>query len=123
VLSPANAATLRTLMESVVSVDGATGTQARVNGYRVAGKTGTGKRLVDGDYTNYEAGSFIGMAPAENPRYVVAVFADTPGGGGGRVAAPAFSKIMSRTLAHYNTVPPSGTKSPDVVICPQKACW
>ena len=61
----------------------------------MAGKTGTGKRLVDGQYTKHNAGSFIGMAPAENPRFVIAVFADVPDGTGGDVAAPAFSKMMS----------------------------
>jgi cell division protein FtsI (penicillin-binding protein 3) len=117
VLSPANAAALRTMMEAVVTVPGATGNLAKVDGYRVAGKTGTGKRLINGRYTSYEAGSFIGMAPADNPRYVIAVFADTPGGGGGTVAGPAFSKMMAFTLAHYK-VPPSGTKPPKFTILP-----
>jgi cell division protein FtsI (penicillin-binding protein 3) len=117
VLSPEHAAELRTIMESVVAVPGATGNLARVEGYRVAGKTGTGKRLINGKYTSHEAGSFIGMAPAENPRYVVAVFADTPGGGGGAVAGPTFSKIMAFTLIH-NKVPPSGTKPPKFTILP-----
>ena len=83
----------------------------------MAGKTGTGKRLINGQYTSYEAGSFIGMAPADNPRYVIAVFADTPGGGGGAVAGPAFSKMMAFTLPHYQ-VPPSGTKPPKFTILP-----
>jgi cell division protein FtsI (penicillin-binding protein 3) len=117
VLSPAVARELRTMMEAVVDVKGATGTQAAIRGYRVAGKTGTGKRLVDGQYTRYNAGSFVGMAPAENPRFVVAVFADVPNGTGGSVAAPAFSKMMSFALAHYR-VPPSGTKPPKFKIYP-----
>ena len=87
-----NAAALRTMMEAVTTIPGATGASARINGYRVAGKTGTGKRLVDGKYARGEVASFIGMAPAENPRYVVAVFAYTPGGGGGDIAAPAFQR-------------------------------
>jgi cell division protein FtsI (penicillin-binding protein 3) len=117
VLSPNVARGLRTMMEAVVDVKGATGTQAAVRGYRVAGKTGTGKRLVDGQYTRYNAGSFLGMAPAENPRFVVAVFADVPNGTGGDVAAPAFSKMMSFALAHYR-VPPSGTTPPKFKIYP-----
>jgi cell division protein FtsI (penicillin-binding protein 3) len=117
VLSPAVATQLRTMMEAVVDVRGATGTQAAVNGYRVAGKTGTGKRLIDGRYTRYNAGSFVGMAPADNPRFVIGVFADVPNGTGGSVAAPAFSKMMSFALAHYR-VPPSGTKPPKFRIYP-----
>lgn len=117
VLSPNVAAELRTMMEAVVDNTGATGTQASVPGYRVAGKTGTGKRLIDGKYTSYNYGSFIGMAPAENPRFVIAVSADVPHGTGGDVAAPAFSKMMSYALWHYQ-VPPSTTKPPKFKIHP-----
>jgi cell division protein FtsI (penicillin-binding protein 3) len=117
VLSPNIASELRTMMEAVVDVKEATGTQAAVPGYRVAGKTGTGKRLIDGQYTAYNAGSFIGMAPAENPRFVVAVFADVPNGTGGDVAAPAFSKMMSEALRRY-LVPPSGSMPPKFKIHP-----
>ncbi|AGL15523.1 peptidoglycan glycosyltransferase [Actinoplanes sp. N902-109] len=111
VLSPEVSAELREMMEAVVDAKGATGTKAKVEGYRVAGKTGTGKMLVDGQYTTHNAGSFIGMAPAENPRFVVGVFADVPNGTGGDVAAPAFSKMMAAALRHYY-VPPSGTPAP-----------
>jgi cell division protein FtsI (penicillin-binding protein 3) len=117
VLSPTIAQELRSMMESVVDVKGATGTQAAVQGFRVAGKTGTGKMLTDGQYTKHNAGSFIGMAPADNPRYVIGVFADVPDGTGGDVAAPAFSKMMSFALLHYK-VPPSGTKPPKFKIYP-----
>ncbi|MEV6599455.1 penicillin-binding transpeptidase domain-containing protein [Actinoplanes sp. NPDC051346] len=102
---------LREMMEAVVDSKGATGTAAKVEGYRVSGKTGTGSLLVDGQYTNHNAGSFIGMAPAEKPRFVVGVFADVPNGTGGVIAAPAFSKMMGSALLHYR-VPPSGTKPP-----------
>jgi cell division protein FtsI (penicillin-binding protein 3) len=117
VLSPAVATELRTMMEAVVDNTGATGTQAAVPGYLVAGKTGTGKRLIDGKYTSYNYGSFIGMAPADNPRYVIAVSADVPHGSGGDVAAPAFSQMMQYTLLHY-LVPPSTTKPPKFKIYP-----
>jgi cell division protein FtsI (penicillin-binding protein 3) len=117
VLSPTVAAQLRTMMEAVVDNQGGTGTQAAVTGYRVAGKTGTGKRLINGKYTSYNYGSFIGMAPADNPRYVIAVSADVPHGTGGDVAAPAFSKMMSFALLHYR-VPPSATKPPTFRIHP-----
>ena len=111
VLSATTAQQLREMMESVVDAQGATGTQAAVDGYRVAGKTGTGKMLVEGQYTKHNAGSFIGMAPAEDPQFVIGVFADVPDGSGGDVAAPAFSKMMSSALRHYR-VPPSGNPEP-----------
>ncbi|WP_307834327.1 peptidoglycan D,D-transpeptidase FtsI family protein [Paractinoplanes lichenicola] len=117
VLDPGVAAQLREMMESVVDGEGATGTQAAVPAYRVAGKTGTGKRLIDGQYTSANYGSFIGMAPAENPRYVIAVSADVPKGTGGDVAAPAFAEMMSYAMLHYR-VPPSSTPAPKFKIHP-----
>ncbi|GGJ85527.1 hypothetical protein GCM10010123_14020 [Pilimelia anulata] len=117
VLNPANAAVVRRAMEAVVSVRGATGTAAAIRGYRVAGKTGTGKQVVDSKYTPGEVASFVGMAPANAPRYVVAVFAHTPGGEGGAVAAPAFRDIMSFTLSR-NKVPPTLSRPPTFVFYP-----
>ena len=117
VLSPTTAAALRTMMEAVVTVDGATGTSAAIKGYRVAGKTGTGARVVGGKYVAGEVASFIGMAPADNPRYVVAVFAHTPSGGGGAIAGPAFRDMMAFTLRHFK-VPPTGTNPPRFLIYP-----
>ncbi len=114
VLDAKVAAELRTLMEAVVEDEG-TGVKAQVAGYRVAGKTGTGGMVVDGQYTSHNASSFVGMAPAENPRYVVAVAMDVAKGTGGEVAAPAFSQMMSYTLTHYR-VPPSTTKAPTLKI-------
>jgi cell division protein FtsI (penicillin-binding protein 3) len=111
VLSATTAQQLREMMESVVDAEGGTGGRAKVDGYRVAGKTGTGKMLVEGQYTKHNAGSFIGMAPAEDPQFVIGVFADVPDGTGGDVAAPAFSKMMSSALRHYR-VPPSGNPEP-----------
>ncbi len=90
VLSTENAAALRRMLEAVTTVPDATGGRAAVKGYRVAGKTGTGWRLVNGKKVAGDVASFIGMAPAENPRYVIAVFVHTPSGGGGDVAAPIF---------------------------------
>jgi cell division protein FtsI (penicillin-binding protein 3) len=117
VLSPENAKALRTMLEAVTTVDGATGTTAAIPGYRVAGKTGTGQRVVDGEYVPGEVASFVGMAPAENPRYVIAVFAHTPGGTGGVVAGPAFRDMMELALRHYR-VPPTGTKPPKFDVRP-----
>ncbi|MFI6822633.1 penicillin-binding transpeptidase domain-containing protein [Micromonospora sp. NPDC050187] len=118
VLSPENAAALRTILEAVTTVEDATGVTAAIPGYRVAGKTGTGWRLVDGKKQPGEVASFIGMAPAENPRYVIAVFVHTPGGGGGAIAGPAFRDMMGFTLRHYK-VPPTGDKRPEFTVYPR----
>ncbi|WP_045741359.1 penicillin-binding transpeptidase domain-containing protein [Actinoplanes rectilineatus] len=117
VLDADKAAQLRTMMEAVVESDVGTGKSARVAGYRVAGKTGTGKMLVDGQYTSHYASSFVGMAPADDPKFVIAVSMDVANGSGGEVSGPAFSEMMSYTLLHYG-VPPSGTKSPTFKIHP-----
>ncbi|KUL24905.1 penicillin-binding protein [Actinoplanes awajinensis subsp. mycoplanecinus] len=115
VLDAEVASELRTMMEAVVEDNEGTGTKAQVQGYRVAGKTGTGKMVVDGQYTSHNASSFVGMAPAENPRYVIAISMDVAKGTGGEVAAPAFAQMMSYTLSHY-FVPPSTTKPPTFKI-------
>jgi cell division protein FtsI (penicillin-binding protein 3) len=111
VLSPENAVALRQMLEAVVTVPGATGRSAALPEFRVAGKTGTGSLIANGRYASGQVASFIGMAPAEAPRYVIAVFAHTPGGEGGQVAGPAFRDMMAFTLRHYG-VPPTGTKPP-----------
>lgn len=115
VLSAQNAATLRQDLEAVVTVPGATGTKAAIPGYRVAGKTGTGMYVKDGNYAPGDVASFIGMAPADAPRFVVAVVAYTPGGTGGKVAAPAFQQMMEFALRLYH-VPPTGTRPPTFAI-------
>jgi cell division protein FtsI (penicillin-binding protein 3) len=111
VLSPENAAALRTMLEAVVDVPDATGRSAAVPDYRVAGKTGTGRLIVNGRPAPGEVASFVGMAPADAPRYVIAVFAHLPGDSGGAMAGAAFSQMMAYTLLHYR-VAPSGSKPP-----------
>jgi cell division protein FtsI (penicillin-binding protein 3) len=117
VISPETAREVRTMLEAVTTVDGATGVHARVKGYRVAGKTGTGSRVVNGKYVPGTVASFVGMAPAENPRFVIAVFAHVPAGGGGEVTAPAFSDMMDFALTHFR-VPGSSGKPPNFVVYP-----
>ncbi|MGW0215214.1 peptidoglycan D,D-transpeptidase FtsI family protein [Micromonospora chokoriensis] len=119
VLSPQNAAALRTMLEAVTTVDRATGLTAAVPGYRVAGKTGTGWRLVDGKKQPGEVSSFIGMAPAENPRYVIAVFAYAPDGGGAAIAGPAFRDMMQFTLRHNRVPPSTGGSAPKFTVYPR----
>ncbi|MEV6525517.1 penicillin-binding transpeptidase domain-containing protein [Longispora sp. NPDC051575] len=110
VLDPVHAQELRTAMEAVTTADGGTGHSAAIPGFRVAGKTGTG--AYNGNYRQYEVQSFIGMAPAEAPRYVVAVFTYTPGKEGSSICGSVFKDVMSFTLRKYG-VPPSGTNPPE----------
>ncbi|MEJ2592144.1 MAG: penicillin-binding transpeptidase domain-containing protein, partial [Candidatus Thiodiazotropha sp.] len=92
----------------VVSRQG-TAPRAAIPGYRVAGKTGTAKKSVAGGYAEDKYLSlFVGMAPASDPRLVMAVFIDEPKGHefyGGLVAAPVFAKVMSGALRLLN-IPP-----------------
>ncbi len=111
VLSPAVAAAERKAMVAVTTVDGATGTSGAVTGYQIAAKTGTGQRYLHGKLQKGNIESFIGMAPAQHPRYVVAVFAHTASYGEGANMGPVFQQLMSFTLGHQK-VPPSDTKAP-----------
>jgi cell division protein FtsI (penicillin-binding protein 3) len=112
VISAQTAAELRTMLQAVVSVPGATGLSAAISGYSVAGKTGTGLLNINGHYQPGDVASFVGMAPADHPRYVIAVFAHSSAGNGGPVAGPAFKEMMEFTLGHYG-VPPTDSKPPD----------
>lgn len=109
VFSVKTARQVRDMLETVVMRDG-TAYQARVDGYRVAGKTGTVKKLnPGGGYTEDKyLGVFVGMAPASDPRLVIAVMVDEPGAGkyyGGLVAAPAFSRVMTGALRIMGVAP------------------
>lgn len=108
VMTAETARSVREMLEGVTQ-DGGTAPQARVMGYRVAGKTGTAHKQVGGSYAadKYIA-SFVGLAPASDPRLVVAVMIDEPAGReyyGGLVAAPVFSKVMAGAL-RLMAVPP-----------------
>ncbi len=117
VVSRATAVQVRSMLESVVSDDG-TAPKAAIAGYRVAGKTGTANRIDDSChcYRGYTA-SFIGMAPADAPRLVIAVFLQNPRNGhfGGQLAAPVFKKVMSFSLEHLR-IPPTGTVHPRIPV-------
>lgn len=103
------------MMEAVMSPEG-TGEPATVEGYRVAGKTGTAQRVnpSTGEYSQYNA-SFMGFAPAEDPKYVVAVslFNTRNGNSGGALAGPAFAEIMQFAL-QARGVPPSTESPPEL---------
>ncbi|MFB9314926.1 peptidoglycan D,D-transpeptidase FtsI family protein [Nocardioides plantarum] len=98
------------MMERVLDPKAGVAPQAAVPGYRVAGKTGTAQRAVDGVYDGSLSVSFAGFAPADDPRFTAYVVVHNPrnGGGGGSVGGPAFSKIMGYALRRY-AVPPTNT--------------
>ena len=111
VISSEIAAQLRGMLEGVTG-EGGTAENASIPGYRVAGKTGTAQRVVDGRYNGYTA-SFVGFAPADDPRLVVAVSVQDPKNGyyGGVIAAPVFQEVMAYALSNQQ-VPPTGTPAP-----------
>jgi cell division protein FtsI (penicillin-binding protein 3) len=117
VVSEQTAAAVTLMMEAVMGEDG-TGHRAAIDGYRVAGKTGTAQRVNPscGCYEGYNS-SFMGFAPADDPRYVVVVSVLNPrnGNSGGALAGPVFADVMGFTLAHMG-VAPSGAESPDVPL-------
>lgn len=113
VVSQKTARQLSRILEAVVGDEG-TAEEAKIPGYRIAGKTGTAQAPDSscGCYRGYTA-SFIGFAPADDPRLAVSVILQRPTEGhyGGLVAAPVFQKIMAYALAHEQ-IPPTGTKPP-----------
>jgi cell division protein FtsI (penicillin-binding protein 3) len=111
VVTAATAAKMRTLLQAVTTIKGATGTTAAITGYQVAGKTGTGLQVVNGKYESGNVVSFVGMAPAANPRYVIGVFAHVHSGSSTTVPAPTFHDMMTFTLQHFG-VPPDGARPP-----------
>lgn len=110
--------TSRILLEMLgqaVDGEGATGTRAQIPGYRVGGKTGTAiKSLIGtGGYSDRYIASFVGVAPLDDPRLVVAVMVDGPRPVyyGGAVAAPAFAEVMHASLLARRIVPDGAGRS------------
>lgn len=122
VFSANTARSVRDMLETVVHVGG-TAPYAQVMGYRVAGKTGTAHKLDVGGYAaDRYVSSFVGMAPASNPRLIIAVMIDEPSGGkyyGGTVAAPVFSAVMAGALRQLAV--PQDAPSDNIVIPPEDA--
>ncbi|MCG5541499.1 MULTISPECIES: peptidoglycan D,D-transpeptidase FtsI family protein [unclassified Halorhodospira] len=118
VLDPDLAAELRAMLEAVVE-PGGTGTRAAISGYRVAGKTGTVLKSGPSGYAEEDyLASFVGFAPASDPRLVMAVTIDQPRGDlyyGGQVAAPVFSRVMGSALRMLN-VPPDDLPELEVPV-------
>jgi cell division protein FtsI (penicillin-binding protein 3) len=107
VLSRRTAHEVSRMLEGVLAAGG-TAPEAQVPGYTLAGKTGTAEKPENGTYSKTDfVASFIGYAPARNPRLLVSVMVDEPRGDiyGGTVAAPAFERIMEFALP-YLKIPP-----------------
>ena len=108
IISPKTAKTMSRMLETVTQAGG-TATQGQVAGFRVAGKTGTAHKILNGQYADHlYVSSFVGYGPASNPRYIIAVMIDEPAAGkhfGGDVSAPVFSTVMSQAL-RMSGVPP-----------------
>ncbi len=110
---------VRKMMESVVQKDG-TAYEARVEGYSVAGKTGTVKKAGAGGYVDKSYFSvFAGMAPASDPRLIIVVMIDEPSAGqyyGGIVSAPVFSKVMGGALRILEVAPDQSDNMPVLLM-------
>ncbi|MFH4354896.1 MAG: penicillin-binding protein 2 [Neisseriaceae bacterium] len=108
VIKPTTAKWMRSIMTTVTE-PGGTGTRAAIPGFKVAGKSGTARKLIHGRYSsNDHVAMFAGYAPAENPRLIVVVGIDSPrvdGYYGGVVAAPAFGQIMASALSILGEIP------------------
>ena len=109
VISEQTAKEVSRMLEGVFAAGG-TASGADVEGYRLAGKTGTAQKpdpVNGGYYADKYVASFVGFAPARDPRLLITVMVDEPRGGyyGGLIAAPAFQKIASFSL-NYLQIPP-----------------
>jgi cell division protein FtsI (penicillin-binding protein 3) len=124
VISADTALKITKMMETVTG-EGGTGTKAALDGYRVAGKTGTAQKVdpVTHTYSSKRIGSFFGFVPADKPKLSITVIIDEPQGVkyGGIVAAPAFRAIAQNSLAYLKIQPnqpitaavkPADTKAP-----------
>jgi len=121
VVSVKTARAVRHMLE-LATLPGGTAPQAQVAGYRVAGKTGTARKIEGREYTRKYVASFVGMAPVSNPRLIVAVMIDEPTGGdyyGGSVAGPVFSSVMGAALRMLGV--PTDAPVDNVVLPPPDA--
>ena len=116
VLSKETAQEVRAMMERATGPAG-TAQRAQVPGYRVAGKTSTAHKVVNGRYANKYVAAFVGLAPVSDPRIIVAVMVDEPTAGGhfgGRVAAPVFAGITEHALRTLSVSPDSAVA--DIIL-------
>ncbi len=120
-IKPETSATVRNMLESVVAEGG--GRNAAVTGYRIGGKTGTAQVYKEGKIVrNVHIGSFLGFAPADNPKFAVLVVVDEAGiqpDYGSTTAAPYAKQIFEDTLAYMGVAAqtaPGATQKPDVAV-------
>jgi cell division protein FtsI (penicillin-binding protein 3) len=122
VIDPQIAASVRAMLETVITPEGS-GLAAAIPNFRVAGKTGTSRRAIAGGYEKRYVSLFAGMLPASNPRLVGVVVINDPGQGkgayfGGLVSAPVFSKVMADAVRLMDVAPDNVQRwyagSPDV---------
>lgn len=107
ILSEATAASVRKMLEGVLGAGG-TASGAQIPGYTTAGKTGTAEKAINGEYSKeFYVASFVGFAPARDPKLLAAVIVDEPEGDiyGGQVAAPAWKQIVNFALGYKKIGP------------------
>ncbi|MQM26058.1 peptidoglycan D,D-transpeptidase FtsI family protein, partial [Glycomyces albidus] len=106
VISAETAQDLQYLLQAPIAAETGTGRNAELENYHLAGKTGTGSLVVDGEYAPGNVTSFVGFAPAEDPQFVVAVSVYVPGGGGGgSTTGEAFKEINEFALGYFGVRP------------------
>ncbi len=105
IIRTSTASTVLEMLTAVVHTKKGTGKNARIEGYRVAGKTSTAQKAAPGGgyYKDQYYASFVGALPAEDPRVVILVSVDNPEGGhyGNEVAAPTFARLGERVMRYY----------------------
>jgi cell division protein FtsI/penicillin-binding protein 2 len=117
VINKETAFELTSIMERVVTAG--TGKKAQIEGFAVAGKTGTAQKVVDGYYSSRDYNvSFVGFVPSRRPAFAIVVMVDSPHAVpayGGTVAAPIFQHIAQAALRHYG-VPPTVDAAPPILV-------
>lgn len=107
IISSRSAHQVRKMLEMAAGPEG-TARKSAVSGYRVAGKTGTSRKIVGGKYVKAYASTFVGFVPASAPRIIIATFIDEPSGTkyyAGDVAAPLFSTVATHALRYMRVAP------------------
>lgn len=116
-VSPDTAASMTSIMEQVV--ERGTATLAKIDGYTIAGKTGTANKLVNGRYSSDTFASFVGFLPSNRPAFTIIVMIDAPHGNnghfGGPVAAPIFKRIAEAALRNAG-IAPNVNPAPPVLV-------